>query len=279
MKTLKIYLLIGLFFSIHCSSYGQFNTLMPAQAKKIENPLLASKAEEINDLKKKSDKSFRKAIFNTTAKANLKKELDSLKTMIKETLENNNKKWNLQKVKDSLILQLQSHVIEKEQKRTSNRTKNSLEKETGVMLLSKIAMPLSRPVSVTSPFGMRLHPLFGTAKMHSGIDLKAYYENVYAVMDGMVTATGWDPKGGGNYIKVKHYSRFETSYLHLSEIYYRSGDLVKAGFIIAKSGNSGNSTGAHLHFAVRENGNYINPIGFLHDLIEANHWLSASYQN
>jgi murein DD-endopeptidase MepM/ murein hydrolase activator NlpD len=115
--------------------------------------------------------------------------------------------------------------------------------------------------------------------MHNGIDLKANYENVYAVMDGMVTAISWDPKGGGNYIKVKHYNRFETAYLHLSEIYYRTGDLVKAGFIIAKSGNSGNSTGAHLHFAVRENGNYINPIRFLNDLIEANDWLASFYQN
>jgi murein DD-endopeptidase MepM/ murein hydrolase activator NlpD len=70
------------------------------------------------------------------------------------------------------------------------------------------------------------------------LTLKAHYENVYAVMDGMVTETGWDSKGGGNFIKVKHYGRFETAYLHLSEIYYRAGELVKAGYIIAKSGNS-----------------------------------------
>jgi hypothetical protein len=48
-----------------------------------------------------------------------------------------------------------------------------------------------------------------------GIDLKAHYENIYAVMDGVVTASGWDPGGGGNYIKVRHFNRFETAYLHL----------------------------------------------------------------
>jgi len=259
--------------------YGQFNTLIPIQPKKTENLPTVEKTDETKDLKQKSDKKFWKAIFNITSKADLKKELDSLKTMIKETSEKNDKKWRIQKIQDSLILQLQSQVIINEQKRTSDLIKNGFENETGELRLSKIAMPLSRPVSVTSAYGRRLHPIFGRAIMHNGIDLKAHYENVYAVMDGMVTATGWDPKGGGNYIKVKHYNRFETSYLHLSEIYYRTGDPVKAGYIIAKSGNSGNSTGAHLHFAVRENGNYINPIRFLNDLIEANHWLATSYQN
>ncbi|SHK66615.1 M23 family metallopeptidase [Epilithonimonas mollis] len=277
MKTLTTYCFIALFFSFHCFVYGQFNTLIPIQPKKTENLPIVEKTDETKDLKQKSDKKFWKAIFNTTSKADLKKELDSLKTMIKENSENNNKKWRIQKIQDSLILQRQSQVVINEQKRTSNLTKNGFENETGELKLSKIAMPLSRPVSVTSPYGMRIHPLLGRARMHNGIDLKAHYENVYAVMDGMVTATGWDPKGGGNYIKVKHYNRFETSYLHLSEFYYRTGDLVKAGFIIAKSGNTGNSTGAHLHFAVRENGNYINPIRFLNDLIEANHWLAASY--
>ena len=77
-----------------------------------------------------------------------------------------------------------------------------------------------------------------------------------------MTATGWDPKGGGNFIKISHSGRFETSYLHLSEIYYKAGEYVNAGFIIGKSGNSGNSTGPHLHFAVKEYGKYINPIHF-----------------
>jgi murein DD-endopeptidase MepM/ murein hydrolase activator NlpD len=140
-------------------------------------------------------------------------------------------------------------------------------------------MPLSREISSASPYGDRIHPIFGTSRIHNGIDLKAHYENVYAVMDGMVTETGWDSKGGGNFIKVKHYERFETAYLHLSEIYYRAGEFVKAGYIIAKSGNSGNSTGAHLHFSVRENGKYINPAHFLNNLIKADQLLAASYQN
>ena len=135
-------------------------------------------------------------------------------------------------------------------------------------------MPVKNKISITSPFGSRLHPIFGTTKFHNGIDLKANYENVYSVMDGIVSDVGWDSKGGGNFIKIKHFNRFETSYLHLSEIYYQVGELVNAGFIIAKSGNTGNSTGPHLHFSVKEFGQIINPAHFLNDLIKVNNLIT-----
>lgn len=132
---------------------------------------------------------------------------------------------------------------------------------------------------VTSPFGWRVHPIFGANKLHNGADFKANYENVYAVLDGVVIASGWDLGGGGNYIKIRHSNSFITSYLHLSEMYYKAGEFVKAGFIIAKSGNTGNSTGAHLHFSVTENGKYINPIRFLNDLINANNLIANYYES
>ena len=138
-------------------------------------------------------------------------------------------------------------------------------------------MPLDKML-ITSPFGVRNHPIFGGQKMHNGIDLGANYENVYTVLDGIVSEAGWDKNGGGNYIKVRHSNRFETSYLHLSQIYYRTGEVVKAGYIIGKSGNSGNSTGPHLHFAVKEYGKFINPTQFLNDIIKANNLISAYYE-
>jgi len=236
---------------------------------------LKEKIEKKEQGKEKKKKKSLKKIFGLTTKTDLKKEMDSLKTLMKDFTSFNNQKWNFQQSKDSLILssQLKSSEI-KTNKTSFSKYDFVSEPEEN---FSKIVMPLKNKIQITSGFGMRTHPIFGLKKAHNGIDLRAHYENVYSVMDGIVTASGWDPKGGGNYIKIKHFGRFETAYLHLSEIYYKVGECVKAGFIIAKSGNTGNSTGPHLHFSVREFGQLINPTHFLNDLIKVNHLIATHY--
>ncbi len=282
MKKLKlknILTLVLLLFS--CLSVAQFNTLTPNLPKKADNPKVVEQVKETNNSKPKKEKKSWKEVLNITTKSELKSELDSLKKLLKENSSANNKKWNLQKTQDSIILVIKDKIIDDLQ----NTIKAPLGglgaydfvNEPQEVNYSKIVMPLNRKISVTSPYGTRTHPIFGTTKFHNGIDLAANYENVYSVLDGIVTETGWDPRGGGHYIKVKHFNRFETSYLHLSEIYYRTGEKVKAGFIIAKSGNSGNSTGPHLHFSVKEFGESINPTHFLNDLIKANQLIATYY--
>ena len=128
-------------------------------------------------------------------------------------------------------------------------------------------MPLNGDLQITSPFGERFHPIWKENKLHNGIDLKANHQFVYAVLDGIISGTGWDNKGGGKFIKVQHSNGIETSYCHLSEVYYQQGEAVKAGFVIARSGNTGISTAPHLHFSVKENDKHINPVDFLNDLI------------
>ena len=278
MKTIGKYFLIGMILSFHISMYGQFNTLTPILQKKAENPKGTEKVKEENNPKPKKEKKSWKEIFNNTTKADLKSQLDSLKAMIKENSGSNTKSWNQKKSQDSLVLATQSKIIA-----NSQNIKNQFSPynfvEPKEVYFSKIVMPLSRKMSITSPYGTRTHPIFGISKFHNGIDLKANYENVYSVLDGIVTETGYDHKGGGNYIKVKHFNRFETSYLHLSEMYYRAGEKVKAGFIIGKSGNSGNSTGPHLHFSVKEFGQSINPSHFLNDLIKVNNLIANHYEH
>ncbi|MYY46413.1 metallopeptidase [Elizabethkingia anophelis] len=270
---LPIFLLISSFMS------AQFNTLSPLQSKKPESPKIIETAKEDEPLNKKNGKNFWKNIFNTTTKSDLKNEIDSLKMLLKEYSHVNNSRKDFQRIKDSLLLVTQLRY-EKKREDFKNHSPGALFDfvEEPKEQLSKIVMPLRNTMSITSPYGTRVHPIFGTKRMHGGIDLKAYYENIYAVMDGVVTASGWDPGGGGNYIKIRHFNRFKTAYLHLSEVYYKVGEPVKAGFIIGKSGNTGNSTGPHLHFSVKEFGQSINPADFLNDLIKVNN-LMITYPN
>jgi murein DD-endopeptidase MepM/ murein hydrolase activator NlpD len=268
---------------------AQFNTLTPAVPKKTNNPKIVEQIKEADNPKLKKERKSWKEFFNITIKAKLKNEteegstkwlknqLDSLKAMIKENSSANNKKWKLKKTQDSLILVAQTKMLTPYQNR--NQFQYDFVNEEKETNFSKIVMPLNREISVTSPYGTRTHPIFGTSKFHNGVDLAAHYENVYSVLDGIVTETGWDNNGGGNYIKIKHFNRFETAYLHLSEMYYKAGELVKAGFIIGKSGNSGNSTGPHLHFSVKELGQSINPYHFLRDLIKANNLIANHYEH
>lgn len=277
MKTIKKYFIAVLILSFHISVFGQFNTLTPTLPKKMETPTVIEQVKETDNPKPKKERNSWKEFFNITTKNELKNELDSLKTLLKENSSANNKKWDRQKLQDSLILVAQNRMLNQIQNSKSKFSPYEFVNEPRGKNFSKIVMPLNREISITSPYGTRTHPIFGASKFHNGIDLAANYENVYSVLDGIVTETGWDNNGGGNYIKIKHFNRFETAYLHLSEIYYHVGEFVKAGFIIAKSGNSGNSTGPHLHFSVKEFGQSINPTHFLNDLIKVNQLIATYY--
>ena len=277
MKTIEKYFIALLILSFQITVFGQFNTLTPTLPKKTESAKAIEQVKETDNPKLKKERKSWKDFFNITSKAKLKNELDSLKAILKENSSANNKKWDRQKMQDSLILVAQTKMLIHSQNGKNQLTQYDFVNKPREKNFSKIVMPLNREISITSPYGTRMHPIFGASKFHNGIDLAANYENVYSVLDGVVTETGWDNKGGGNYIKIKHFDRFETAYLHLSEIYYRVGEFVNAGFIIAKSGNSGNSTGPHLHFSVKEFGQSINPTHFLNDLIKVNQLIATYY--
>ena len=277
MKTIEKYFIAVLILSFQITVFGQFNTLTPTLPKKTESAKAIEQVKETDNPKLKKERKSWKDFFNITSKAKLKNELDSLKAILKENSSANNKKWDRQKLQDSLILVAQTKMLIHSQNGKNQLTQYDFVNKPREKNFSKIVMPLNREISITSPYGTRMHPIFGASKFHNGIDLAANYENVYSVLDGIVTETGWDNNGGGNYIKVNHFNRFETAYLHLSEMYYRVGEFVKAGFIIAKSGNSGNSTGPHLHFSVKEFGQNINPTHFLNDLIKVNQLIATYY--
>lgn len=116
---------------------------------------------------------------------------------------------------------------------------------------------------ITSFFGNRFHPLQGYYKQHTGVDLKASYgSKVRAAADGVVKLTSYDKGGYGYYVVINHGYGFETLYAHNSRILVSQGQAIKKGQTIALSGNSGDSTGPHLHYEVRINGHPVNPVSF-----------------
>lgn len=127
-------------------------------------------------------------------------------------------------------------------------------------------LPLANPApghSVTSPFGVRTDPILGTAALHSGMDFRAPIGMPAKVTaPGVVTKAGWNG-GYGRMVEVDHGNGFATRYGHLSEIDVTVGQKLNAGDVIGKTGSSGRSTGPHLHYEVRHNGEAIDPLRFL----------------
>ena len=115
------------------------------------------------------------------------------------------------------------------------------------------SVPNNAP-KMTSPFGPRWH------RLHAGVDLDLETgDPVYSVFDGIVRVSGYDGRGYGNFLVVRHYNGIETLYGHLSSKGLESGAYVKAGDQIGLGGNTGRSTGSHLHFETRYEGNPFNP--------------------
>ena len=112
---------------------------------------------------------------------------------------------------------------------------------------------------VTSAFGWRSDPISGQARFHSGTDFRlAYGQDVRAAAGGRVVFAG-EQSGYGETVVIDHGDGLETRYAHLSGYAVRSGDLVDAGQVVARSGNSGRTTGPHLHFEVLKGGHAVNP--------------------
>ncbi len=124
--------------------------------------------------------------------------------------------------------------------------------------------PVRRPI-ITSAFGYRTHPIFKTKKMHHGVDLRVQMGSpVYTAANGIVTRVVSKNVGGyGKLVVVRHKYGFSTAYAHLSATKVKVGDIIKKGQVIALGGNSGSSTGPHLHYEVHYRGKAINPRPFI----------------
>ena len=116
---------------------------------------------------------------------------------------------------------------------------------------------------VTSPYGYRTHPIFGTTIYHSGIDIGVDYGTpVHAADGGVVVEAGWI-SGYGYAVIIDHGNGLSTLYGHNQELAVSEGQSVSQGQVIAYAGSTGNSTGPHVHFEVRANGDPVDPSAYL----------------
>lgn len=138
---------------------------------------------------------------------------------------------------------------------------DQIEKEEALRKSTTFIWPASG--RFTSPFGYRIHPISRTRRMHNGIDIaNSTGTNIAASQNGKVIFAGYQGSYG-NLIVIRHANGMETAYAHLSRISVSVGDAVTQGQSIGKMGNTGGSTGSHLHFEIRSNGTAVNPMNYL----------------
>lgn len=129
-------------------------------------------------------------------------------------------------------------------------------------------IPAIQPVSnknlkqTASGYGLRIDPIYKTTKFHSGMDFSANIGTpVYATGDGKVIKAGWE-SGYGKVIKIDHGFGYVTWYAHLNDYKVRVGQKVVRGEVIGEVGNTGKSTGPHLHYEVHVKGKVVNPVNY-----------------
>lgn len=118
--------------------------------------------------------------------------------------------------------------------------------------------------TLTSPFGMRTHPVLGYKRMHNGIDMAcASGTPIYATRAGTVTVASYQAGGAGNYVSINHGDGFSSIYMHMTHYIVYAGQQVSKGQVIGYVGSTGISTGPHLHFGISYAGTYVNPLAYI----------------
>lgn len=154
-----------------------------------------------------------------------------------------------------------------------SQSEKSLEAVSGLLTSQGkllVDLPTKWPVGsgigrITNYFGPEIHPFTGQWYLHKGVDIASYRRGVpiLAAANGKVIERGYEAMGFGNYVVIRHAYGFSTKYAHLSKVFVNEGDIVTQGQRIGTMGNTGLSTGQHLHFEVRIGSQVVDPLRFL----------------
>ena len=144
-----------------------------------------------------------------------------------------------------------------------NITRSQMDRLTRTLALVPYRKPVIGEVEFTSGFGVRSDPFLGRPAMHTGLDFRAQTgDPVRATANGKVISSGWSG-GYGRMVEIDHGNGLSTRYGHLSQIDVKVGDVIKIGQVIGEVGSTGRSTGPHLHYETRIDGEAVDPQKFL----------------
>ena len=255
------------------------------QQKIFELQKKRNKGKPVGEKKEKINRSLKELVVHTKESENRKKRKRKrvnlflfavfiVMSLVIAFLSFKYRDFQLQLSKNKEIIAL-GKKYEEEQKRKAAEVKdlkeltlanvNDLPGDKKKLMLNIIpsGSPLKRELYVTSPFGIRVHPISGVKREHHGIDLRVDIgDGVFSPAIGRVSFAG--VKGGyGNTVVVDHMYGFQTLYGHLHKLHVQVGEIVGKGKLLAEGGNSGSSTGPHLHYEIRYNNTPIDPKNFI----------------
>jgi len=181
------------------------------------------------------------------------------------------------KAREFEILLAESEVLQEDLMQEIAAKEKELKEAKYDEYLAKLALQGQNPPSnaswttpvsgyrLTSPFGMRLHPVLGYYRMHNGIDLAcAQGTPIFAARAGKVTVASYQAGGAGNYVSINHLDGFASIYMHMTHYVVSAGQTVSQGQLIGYVGSTGISTGPHLHFGISYAGTYVNPLAYIY---------------
>jgi murein DD-endopeptidase MepM/ murein hydrolase activator NlpD len=213
------------------------------------------KKKETTALKQQADGKLKELQVSSSEKKTVMADLEKDKVAYEKAIK---EEEDQSKAIAAMISQIQKRREEEKKQQQQNGGSNNVVTGNNSKL-GKLYCVTGKPATVTSPYGWRVHPVLGTKRFHAGMDLGVGIgTSIYALADGEVIYSGW-MSGYGNVIMVDHGS-LVSLYAHNSSLVGQVGQKVKGGQLISYSGNTGLSSGPHLHFEMRkDNGETIDP--------------------